>query len=113
MTLSLPNTAKLGVFGAALVYTAAGFATLTMPTVAEARDTGNFYVAELAQPAEQRTVIAGGIAWKCSDNTCVAGKGNSRPMRICRELQRDVGDLVSFTANGEQLEADKLEKCNR
>ena len=33
-------------------------------------------------------------------------------MRICRELQRDVGEIRSFTAKGEALDADKLAKCN-
>lgn len=113
MTLSLSLRAKLGVLGAAVLYTAAGFGTLTMPTVAEARDTGPFYTAELAAPAKDSTVISGGVAWKCQDTTCVAGKGTSRPLRICRELQRDLGDVVSFTAQGEQLDAAKLEKCNK
>lgn len=113
MTLSLPNSAKLGVFGAALMYTAAGFGALTMPTAAQARDTGPFYTAELAQPAEETTVIAGGVAWKCVDTTCVAGKGTSRPLRMCRELQRDLGEVVSFTTKGEQLAESRLEKCNR
>ena len=113
MTLSLPRSTKLGVLGAALAYTAAGFGTLALPTVAEARDTGPFYTAELAQPASETTVIAGGVAWKCQDTTCVAGKGTSRPMRMCRELQRDLGEVVAFTTKGEELEESRLEKCNR
>ena len=113
MTFSLPSSAKLGVFGAALLYTAAGFGALTAPAPAQARDTGPFYTAELAEPASEATVIAGGVAWKCQDTTCVAGKGTSRPLRICRELQRDLGEVVAFTAKGEQLEEAKLEKCNK
>lgn len=113
MTLSLSLRAKLGVLGAALAYTTIGFGTLAMPAVAEARDTGPFYTAQLAAPAEETTVIAGGVAWKCQDTTCVAGKGTSRPLRMCRELQRDLGEVVAFTAKGEELEEAKLEKCNR
>ena len=57
-------------------------------------------------------MVAGGIAWTCSGTTCVAPKGTSRPLRVCRELQRDTSDVVSFTAKGEELGADKLAKCN-
>lgn len=112
MTLSNSPSAKLGVFGAAILYTAAGFGALIAPSAAEARDSVPFYTAELSQPATERTVIAGGVAWTCQDTTCVAPKGTSRPLRVCRELQRDAGDVVAFTAKGEALEADKLAKCN-
>ncbi|MBX7460184.1 CC_3452 family protein [Qipengyuania huizhouensis] len=114
MTLSLSNSpsAKLGVFGAAILYTAAGFGALVAPSAAEARSNAPFYTAELSQPATERTVIAGGVAWTCRGTTCVAPKGTSRPLRVCRELQRDTGEVVAFTAKGEALEADKLAKCN-
>ena len=112
MTLSNSPSTKLGVFGAAVLYTAAGFGALLAPTAAEARGNGPFYTAELAQPATERTVIAGGVAWTCEGTKCVAGKGTSRPLRVCRELQRDTGDVVAFTAKGEALDADKLAKCN-
>lgn len=112
MTLSNSPTSKLGVFGAAILYTAAGFGALAAPSTAEARGNGPFYTAELAQPATERTVIAGGVAWSCEGTKCVAPKGTSRPLRVCRELQRGAGDVVAFTAKGEALEEDKLAKCN-
>lgn len=112
MTLSNSPSAKLGIFVASLLYTTVGFGALTAPSVAEARDNGPYYRAELTQPATERTVIAGGVAWTCEGTTCVAGKGTSRPLRVCRELQRDVGEVASFTAKGEALEADKLARCN-
>jgi hypothetical protein len=31
---------------------------------------------------------------------------------MCRELQRDVGEIAGFTAKGEALAEDKLAKCN-
>jgi hypothetical protein len=33
-------------------------------------------------------------------------------MRMCRELQREVGEVTAFVTNGEALEADKLARCN-
>ena len=112
MTLSNTPSTKLGVFGAAILYSAATLGALVAPTSAEARGDGSYYKAELSQPSAERTVVAGGIAWSCSGTTCVAPKGTSRPLRVCRELQRDAGDVVSFTAKGEELAADKLAKCN-
>ncbi len=112
MTLSSTPSTKLGVFSAAILYTVAGFGTLVAPTAAEARSSAPYYKAELSQPAAERVVVAGGIAWTCSGTTCVAPKGTSRPLRVCRELQRDTGNIDAFTAKGKQLDADKLAKCN-
>ena len=112
MILSNTPSTKLGVFGAAILYSAATLGALVAPTTAEAKGDGPYYKAELSQPAAERTVVAGGIAWTCSGTTCVAPKGTSRPLRVCRELQRDTSDVVRFTAKGEELGADKLAKCN-
>ena len=81
-------------------------------TAAEARSDAPYYTAELAQPAAERTTVAGGVAWTCADTSCVARKGTSRPVRICRDLKRDLGEVKAFTAKGEELDADKLAKCN-
>lgn len=112
MTLSNSPSTKLGVFGAAVLYTVAGFGTLVAPTAAEARDNAPYYRAELTQPAAERIVVASGVAWTCEGTTCVAAKGTSRPLRVCRGLQRDLGEIASFTTKGEALEAKKLAKCN-
>ncbi|MBX7539710.1 CC_3452 family protein [Qipengyuania sphaerica] len=112
MTLSNSPSTKLGVFAAAVLYTAVGFGALTAPVAASAAGNSPFYRAELTQPATERTVIAGGVAWTCEGTTCVAKKSTSRPLRVCRELQRDTGDIASFTVKGEAIEADKLAKCN-
>ena len=112
MTLSLNRPVNVGAIGAALIWTAASFGSLVTPTPAVAKGNAPFYTAELAQPAAERTVIAGGVAWTCEGTTCVAGKGTSRPLRICRELNRGAGEVTSFTAKGEALEASELAKCN-
>ena len=69
-------------------------------------------LAVLAAPASDDRAVAGGVAWACKDNMCVAAKGTSRPMRICRGLAREFGEITSFTAKGKELGADKLAKCN-
>lgn len=112
MTLSLPRSVNLGAIVGAIAWTTASFGAALAPAPALAASATPFYTAELAQPAKERTVVAGGVAWNCNGTSCVAEKGTSRPLRICRELQRDVGEIAGFTAKGEALAEDKLAKCN-
>jgi hypothetical protein len=112
MTSILSRASHVGVFAAALAYTGLTFGALA-PTAAEAKSNGYFYTVELAQPVETATTtVAGGVAWACKGTTCVANKGSSRPLRMCRELQREHGAITAFTANEEALDADKLAQCN-
>ena len=69
-------------------------------------------MAELAAPASDSRAVAGGVAWFCEGTTCKGTKGNSRPLRICRGLAREFGEITSFTAKGEALAEDKLAECN-
>lgn len=111
MTLSLPRITNLSAIALGLGYTALTFGTALTPAPATASN-GVFYTAQLAAPASDSRTIAGGVAWSCRGSTCVAGKGTSRPLRVCRELQRSVGEVTSFIANGEALEAEDLARCN-
>lgn len=113
MTLSPNFSRQILIAVMALVYTTLSFGAAVTPAPAMARDSGNYYRAELAQPAEERVVIAAGIAWSCVGTSCVAGKGNSRPVITCARLAREVGTIENFTSKGELLAEDKLERCNR
>lgn len=109
--LSLPRSINIGAIGAALIWTTVSFGAALSPTAAEAKST-TFYTAELAQPAAQQRTIAGGVVWSCDGTSCVAGKGTSRPLRVCRELNREFGQVNAFTAKGEELDSDALARCN-
>ena len=111
MTLSIPRSGRLGVFALALAYTGVTFGTLIAPAPAAA-SSGAYYTAELAAPASEARTVASGVAWSCKGTTCVANKGTSRPLRICRGLSREFGEVVSFTAKGKQLAEERLAKCN-
>jgi hypothetical protein len=111
MTPSLPRTGRLSVFLLALAWTATSFGVVTT-TPPLAAQTNAYYVAQLAEPATDRNAVAGGVAWTCAETTCVANKGTSRPMRVCRGLARKVGAISSFTADGETLADEKLTRCN-
>lgn len=84
-------------------------ATLAAPAMAAP---AAFYQAELAAPAESARIIAGGLLWNCEGTQCVAGEGTSRPVIVCRKLARETPEIVSFTADGKALPADKLARCN-
>lgn len=112
MTLSLPKTGRLSVFVLALAYTGLTFGVATSSAPLAAQNTGPYYTATLAQPAEDNRTVAGGVAWVCEGTTCVANRGTSRPSRICRGLARDMGEITAFKVEGEELAEDRLARCN-
>ncbi len=87
-------------------------ATLTMPAAAPARDDGPYFTAELANEAAGTNAIAGGVVWTCQGTNCVAPRTGTRPLRVCRELQRKQGTITAFTAGNETFDADQLARCN-
>lgn len=112
MKLSLPFTSRLSVFFLALAYTTLTFGAAVTPAPAKAASNTSYYTAELAAPAKESRTVAGGVAWFCEGTTCRAAKGNSRPLRMCRSLFREFGEVTSFAAHGKALTEDKLARCN-
>lgn len=112
MTLSIPHSGRFGVMALALVYTGLTFGAALSPTPAFAKASGPYYTAELATPASEGRAVSTGVAWSCEGTDCRAGKGTSRPLRICRGLSREFGEVVSFTADGKELDEAKLAQCN-
>ena len=113
MASTLSRSIHIGAVLGAVAWTALSFGATLTPSPAQARSAAPFYTAELAQPADQARAIAGGVAWNCRGTSCVAGKGRSRPLRMCRELQREFGEISAFVADGEALPAEDLARCNR
>jgi hypothetical protein len=111
MSITLPRTGRLAILASAMIYTGLSFGIATSASPVHAAS-GNYYTATLAAPANAKGQVLGGVAWNCQGNTCVAGKGDARPLRICRGLSRKFGEVASFKANGEEIPADELAKCN-
>lgn len=112
---STPGTrlGSLGALGMALTWTAVTFGSALTPTPAIAQTPSKaYYTAELAQPASESRAIAADLVWACNGTSCVADKGTSRPLRICREVNRKFGTVATFTAKGEAMPAEDLAKCN-
>lgn len=113
MTLSSPRIGSVGALALALVWTTLSFGAALTPAPAMAQNPSKaFYRAELAQPASEPRAIAGDLVWACQGTSCTADKGTSRPLRICRDLNRKHGTIASFTTKGEALPAEELARCN-
>ena len=110
-TLSLPRTGKFAILASALVYTGLSFGVTTSSSPLEAAGTA-YYSATLATPASESRMVAAGVAWTCEGTTCVANKAGARPLRICRGLNRKVGEVASFKVLGQPIEEAELAKCN-
>ena len=112
MTLSnSPLSRTVGAVSLALVYSAVTLSALVTPTPAQANGAA-FYTAELVAPAAERTNIIGGVAWQCQGTSCVAAKATSRPVVVCQRVVRELGEVTTFTAEGEALPAKDLARCN-
>lgn len=99
-------------FGAIAAITFASTAALVTPAQLTARDSGVYYTAKLAAPAAQSRFTANGREWLCDGTNCIAQRSSERPLRVCRDLAREVGAVTEFTAGGEAIDAGKLVRCN-
>lgn len=77
-----------------------------------AKDAGPYYRAELAQPAADAKVIAGGVLWMCEGTQCFAGKGTGRPEVMCKRLAKETSTVVRFSYAGEELAPEEIARCN-
>ena len=113
MTTAFASRSSLSQFAfvaAALVGTALSFGATTTPAYAAS---GAFYEVQLAAPVDgAKTTILNDVAWKCDGATCRGNQGNSRAEVVCARLARKIGEVASFTAKGETLDAEGLAKCN-
>ncbi len=93
------------------ILSAAALATAMLAAPVQARDI--HYTVQTVKPVKAKTVIAGRVLWRCAGTTCVAAKNGRRDATVCSRLQREVGDIATFTAGDETLDAAALAKCNK
>jgi len=77
-------------------------------------DTGR-YSATLAQPlTAKKEIIVNGNMFRCDGSNCilVSHPLDASGVGSCRALQREVGTLTAYVADGKPFDADKLAKCN-
>lgn len=111
--MTLPFVPCRRPFGVTLALATAVLAigTASSPVPAEARGNSPFYRAELVQPTDKTLEIVRGTPWQCNGSVCVAPKAGSRPVNVCKNFVREFGEIASFTADGEALEAAEMAKC--
>lgn len=95
-----------------LLVAALALAGTIAPAALHAQNNGPYFSAQLAEPASEGRVIAGGVVFSCTDTTCVGPRSNDRPLRVCSQLRREVGAITSFSFNGEVMDASLLGRCN-
>ena len=79
---------------------------------ASAQGEGAHFRAQLAATPAQARAIAGGVVWHCADTACAAPRSPARPLRVCSDLRRELGQVVSFEVAGRALSAEELARCN-
>jgi hypothetical protein len=73
------------------------------------------YTATLAQPVSAKTdFIVNGNMFRCDGSTCilVSTPADAASVHTCRALQRKVGTLTAYGAEGTPFNAAKLAQCN-
>ncbi len=83
-----------------------------LPDAVQAQGSSAYFRAELAAVAEETQTIAGGVLWRCDGTSCSAAQNGKRPLRVCRDLQRQLGAVTSFEVDGLALDAETLARCN-
>ena len=107
---SRSSLSQLAFVAAAFVGTALSFGVTASPAHAAG---GSFYEVQLATPlASAKTAVVSDVAWKCDGATCLGSKGTSRAEIVCARVARKLGEVASFSAKGEALDAEGLAKCN-
>ena len=81
-------------------------AALAAPAVA-----GTYSAKPATAPAAGK-IIGKDISWNCTADSCRGSTEASRPVIICEDLAKRAGRIESFAADGKELSAEQLAKCN-
>ncbi len=81
-------------------------------TLLASSNNGHYFNARLVEPTDETTAIAGGVVFRCDGGSCTGPRSGDRPLRVCTELRREVGQIASFEVRGEPVAASLLERCN-
>lgn len=88
-------------------------AAIAVPTALQATSNdGHYFSAQLVEPTDEPTAIAGGVVFRCDGESCTGPRTGTRPLRVCTDLRREVGQIASFSVGGEPVAASLLERCN-
>ena len=72
---------------------------------------GSYSARPAAAPAANK-IIGKDISWNCTADGCRGSTEASRPLILCQDLAKHAGRIESFIADGKELSAEQLAKCN-
>ncbi len=84
-------------------------AFLFTATGAQAR---TVYRATLAEAATERVNIIRHAPWICNGANCATDQSRSSTTNTCHAVARELGTLISFSADNEELSEEELAQCN-
>jgi len=87
-------------------------AFIAAATFAVAPALAGTYAARPVTAPEAAKIIGKDISWACSAGTCRGSTEASRPLLLCQDLAKRAGRLESFVADGRDISADELARCN-
>jgi len=105
--MTIRNTRSIRTFAAL------SLALLSVTATAAVAADGPYYRAVLTPKTAPDHVISSGVAWEAKGNELDAGETGDQPWMVCAELAHEVGTISSFTAEGKELNQDKLAYCNK
>jgi len=108
----MPKTAQGFVSIALAAVLSAGALAAPLTSATASQSGSGYFSAQLAEPTDETTPIAGGVVFRCEGSTCTGPRSGDRPLRVCSELRREVGTIANFTANGEAISERMLARCN-
>lgn len=92
-----------------LLLSLATVAFLFTATGAQAR---TVYQATLAEAPSDRVHVIRRAPWICDGNSCATDQARSGAANTCYSVARELGTLISFTADNEALTEEELARCN-
>jgi len=72
---------------------------------------GSYSAKPVTAPATAK-IIGKDISWACGPDACRGSTDASRPLVLCQDLAKHAGRLQNFVADGRELSAAELDKCN-
>jgi len=87
-------------------------ATVAFLFTATGAQAGTVYRATLAEATDERVHVIRRAPWICNGDSCATDQARSGAANTCHSVARELGTLVSFSADNEALTEEELAQCN-
>lgn len=92
-----------------IIIAAAALAAFALPAFADAP-----WTATPVQASTKTAIAAGSVIWDCNPTGChtTSDTSGADTLAACKDLAREVGELTTFSSEGQTLAAARLTRCN-